>query len=672
MTTLPRRHRGAAALAAMATACGLITAAGTTSAAAATTTATAKCPSSQFTRDFFPTTSFSQAPVRTDCDIAVDENWGTGAPAAGLPSDNFGVRWTLERDFGSGGPFTLTATGQDGIRVYLDGALHIDLWKNVAADQTQTVNVTIPPGTHKLRVYTVNWSGAAAVTFGYVPRTSAAEDKVQPLAPTGVTSVLDNATAQVKVSWAANKEMDLGVYRVYRRLAGTTAWTAVRTTKATSFAEPPPEGAGRTYQYQVRAFDLAGNASAAAPGQPVTTSNAAVPGVPRATAADTGISLTWPASPGASGYLVKRIGDPTVRKTTAPSFKDTAAPRSVVSEYQVAAVDSAGRASRYSTPVTARRPVAAPHEVTAKPAGKYVDLTWKVRPATDGAYEGFTVYRSTTLPVNTQTAEVFCGSRTSKKLPDGQIQWTCQDNGTAANTTYHYAVKGWGVDQYAGNTSVPSNTATVTTGSRDQTPPPAVTGLTARATAYGIALKWNANPAADLQRYEVYAGTPMGQDCSAGVTAYLGTADTSYLLETLPDGEELCFFVDAVDTTGNSSYQWTGDAAVVNATELDLTPSVATPEDGPVTLDATRTASGTGVELSWNKVTDAIGYLVYRWNPTTKTYEKLTTRPVTGTTYTDSGPPTGTTHFYRVTASYPDGKESAPGGNHAILPPPHQ
>lgn len=78
------------------------------------------------------------------------------------------------------------------------------------------------------------------------------------------------------------------------------------------------------------------------------------------------------------------------------------------------------------------------------------------------------------------------------------------------------------------------------------------------------------------------------------------------------------------------------------------------------------------MDLSWNKVTDAIGYLVYRWNPTTKAYEKLTTRPVTGTTYTDSAPPTGTTHFYQVTASYPDGEESAPGGNHAILPPPHQ
>ncbi|MEV7519712.1 PA14 domain-containing protein [Streptomyces sp. NPDC091371] len=670
MTPTPRLLRGIAASAVVATLCGLVTAAGASSAAAATV----NCPSPQFTRVFFPDATFTGTPVRTDCDTAVDENWGTGAPAAGVPADNFGVRWTLARDFGSGGPFTLTATGQDGIRVYLDGVRQIDLWKNVSADQTQSVNVTIPPGTHTLRVNVANWTGAANVKFGYAPRTSAADDKVKPVAPTGVRSVLDNATAQAKVSWAANKEMDLGGYRVYRRPEGTTAWTLVRTTKATSFSELPPEGAGLTYHYQVRAYDLAGNVSAATAGQPVTTSTAATPGTPKATADDAGVSLTWPASPGATGYLVKRTGDPTVRTAATPSFTDTTAPRSVVSEYQVAAVDSAGRASRYSWAATARRPVAAPHEVTAAPvSGRYVDLSWKVRPGTDGAYEGFTVYRSTTLPVNTRTAEVFCGSRTSKTLPDGRIQWTCQDNGTAADTKYHYVVQGWGTDRYAGNTSVDSNTATVTTGTKDLTPPPAVTGLTAEATAYGIVLKWNANPAADLQRYEVYSGTPLGEEkvCSAGVSAYLGKTDTSYLVETLPDGGERCFFVDAVDTAGNSAFQWTGEASVTSVTELDVTPTVETPESGPVSLGAARAASGTAVDLTWNTVADATGYLAYRWNPATKAYEKLTANPVTGTAYTDSGPATGTTHFYRVTAVYADGKESAPGGDYAILPP-HQ
>ncbi|WTF36834.1 hypothetical protein OG973_19385 [Streptomyces cyaneofuscatus] len=49
-----------------------------------------------------------------DCDAAIDQYWGKGAPVSGVPSDNFGVRWPVTHDFGSGGPFTFTASAQDG------------------------------------------------------------------------------------------------------------------------------------------------------------------------------------------------------------------------------------------------------------------------------------------------------------------------------------------------------------------------------------------------------------------------------------------------------------------------------------------------------------------------------------------------------------------------------
>src|SRR5689334_20381224 len=124
------------------TAGGLLTA---TSAAAATT-----CTSPVYKRQFFANTTFSGTPKKTDCDTTVNENWGTKAPASGLPKDNFGVRWTVTRDFGSGGPFALPVAAQDGLRVYLDGTRKIDLWKNVSSTVKKTVNVTIPSGKHTL------------------------------------------------------------------------------------------------------------------------------------------------------------------------------------------------------------------------------------------------------------------------------------------------------------------------------------------------------------------------------------------------------------------------------------------------------------------------------------------------------------------------------------------
>jgi len=89
--------------------------------------------------------TFSGTAKRTDCDTAIAENWGTRAPATGLPKDNFGVRWTVTRDFGSGGLFALSAAAQDGIRVYVDGVRKIDLWKNVTVTRPRTRGPTARP-----------------------------------------------------------------------------------------------------------------------------------------------------------------------------------------------------------------------------------------------------------------------------------------------------------------------------------------------------------------------------------------------------------------------------------------------------------------------------------------------------------------------------------------------
>ncbi|MBW8701930.1 Amylopullulanase [Streptomyces sp. MBT84] len=80
-----------------------------------------------------------------------------------------------------------------------------------------------------------------------------------------------------------------------------------------------------------------------------------------------------------------------------------------------------------------------------------------------------------------------------------------------------------------------------------------------------------------------------------------------------------------------------------------------------------RTAPLLNFELSWHPVTDATGYQVYRWNPDAKAYEKLAA--TTGTSYEDTGAAKGTTHFYRVTAGYADGGESAPGADWVAMAP---
>jgi fibronectin type 3 domain-containing protein len=86
-----------------------------------------------------------------------------------------------------------------------------------------------------------------------------------------------------------------------------------------------------------------------------------------------------------------------------------------------------------------------------------------------------------------------------------------------------------------------------------------------------------------------------------------------------------------------------------------------------VDLYAYAVDSGTAVYLDWDTVTDATGYHVYRWNPDPAAYERLTTEPLTATSWTDTT--AATTHFYWVTAVHADGTESAPDDNDTILPP---
>ncbi|GAB7035772.1 PA14 domain-containing protein [Streptomyces sp. NPDC021749] len=220
------------------------------------------CSTNVYKRTFYNNTSFSGTPVKTDCDGTISQSW-SGSPASGVRSDNFGVRWSVTRDFGSGGPFMFTVSATDGVRVYLDGVRQIDLWYGTGDTARSTfLGFTIPSGKHTIRVDHVNWSGAAKVAFTYTPRTSATYDQTKPLAPTGVKTAYNTTTRKTTVSWSANKEMDLASYSLYRRPVGSSTWTKVTTTTARSYTDPLVNPDDRTpYYYEVRATDKAGNTS---------------------------------------------------------------------------------------------------------------------------------------------------------------------------------------------------------------------------------------------------------------------------------------------------------------------------------------------------------------------------------------------------------------------------
>ncbi|MDT0573138.1 PA14 domain-containing protein [Streptomyces sp. DSM 3412] len=675
-----------------ATAVVLATAGGLLAATAAPASAAVTCTSPVFKRQFFANTTFSGTPKKTDCDSAIDQNWGTGAPATGLPSNNFGVRWTVTRDFGSGGPFTLSVSGLDGIRVHLDpgttDARKINLWKNGSTTVSKTLNLTIPSGKHTLRVDYVNWTGSAKVKFTYTPRTSATVDTVKPLVPAGASVSYDSETGQAKLTWAKNKEMDLAGYKVYRRLKGASfGSTPLATTTSTSYTDTGLPKSGAAYYYEVRAYDKAGNRSAGTAGQLVTTVDRIPPTVRDLKVSGEssldGVSLWW-MSEGAETNRLLRAASPDgpfeeVKGPWGNSATDATAPYGETSYYKVAVSDAAGNTA-YSSVVSIARPLAVPYlwKTENRPEdGGGVDLRWDVSPYApsefrvhreerrfDEATGTFDVVDSQVVPCAPKLADTAYGTKYS---------YTCTDTTVVPSPDDGFYVYWVTTVDALGRESAPSQT--ISHGYGDGTAPPLVTGFTATATEYGTVLDWDDSPVADLAEYNVFRLSTV--DDGTGYT-HVGTvkAGTSRLVDSanLQDGEHHTYFVDAVDTSGNSNYTSADKMVSTTVTELDLRPTVETPADWLVGVNARAADGAAAVDLTWElsssyNGTDITGYRVYRWNPATAAYEPLTADPVTGTSYTDTTAAAGATHFYWVTALHADGTESAPGDAWVALAP---
>lgn len=111
--------------------------------------------------EYWANRKLSGAPVLIRNDNAVDFNWGRGAPAVGVPRDEFSARWTRKVEF-SQGTYRFTASSDDGLRVYVSDQLIIDEWHDDSASQTYTAEVVLS-GSRTVKIEYYERSGGAQV-----------------------------------------------------------------------------------------------------------------------------------------------------------------------------------------------------------------------------------------------------------------------------------------------------------------------------------------------------------------------------------------------------------------------------------------------------------------------------------------------------------------------------
>jgi hypothetical protein len=94
-------------------------------------------------------------------DESVSFDWGSGSPHPSVPDDNFSTRWTRTASFDAA-TYRFNVLVDDGARLWLDGRLIIDEWKDGSARQVSQ-EVAVALGTHHVRVEYYERSGDARI-----------------------------------------------------------------------------------------------------------------------------------------------------------------------------------------------------------------------------------------------------------------------------------------------------------------------------------------------------------------------------------------------------------------------------------------------------------------------------------------------------------------------------
>jgi PA14 domain len=124
-------------------------------------------PPDPFSAEYFDNSTLSGSPVLTRSDDAIDFDWCEGTPGPLVPSDRFSARWTRTTSYAAG-TYRFAVTGDDGIRVLVDGVVVVDGW-NYQSPTTYTADVALPEGEHTVVVEYFEWTGGAVAKFSELP-----------------------------------------------------------------------------------------------------------------------------------------------------------------------------------------------------------------------------------------------------------------------------------------------------------------------------------------------------------------------------------------------------------------------------------------------------------------------------------------------------------------------
>ncbi len=331
------------------------------------------------------------------------------------------------------------------------------------------------------------------------------------------------------------------------------------------------------------------------------------------------VELTWDAVAGATEYRIYSVGsDRNLTRVsegiTETTFTVTGLTNNTTYRYVVRAVNSTG-VSGNSNEISATLMLPVPKNLSANPADAQISLSWDA----SNSAQGYRVYRADTP--NGDLIDITSGT--------GITETSYIDTGLTNGTAYRYTVRAFN----SRGESADSNEVTATPA---LSVPAAPANLSAAAGGTEVSLTWDT--VGNAEEYQVFrADTDNG-----ALTRIAGTTsitDTAYTDTGLTNGTAYRYTVRAVNAAGISP-----DSSEASVTTLALPAA-------PANLSAAASAAGSDlrVTLTWDEVTGATAYQIYRADTADGTLTRIAEDiTITDAAYTDTGLTHSTAYRYTV------------------------
>ena len=446
----------------------------------------------------------------------------------------------------------------------------------------------------------------------------------RPDTPTGVKAMVESASS-ITITW--NAVSGAAGYYIYRSTTSGGTYTQVGSPVTGTTFTNTGLGSGATWYYKVAAHNTIGTSEQSA----YVYATIAVPATPTgltAAATANGISLSWNTVAGAIEYRVYRSttsGGTYSQIGTADTnaYADTGLATGLYF-YKIAAYNGAGSSAQTAYVSTFTGPAPANVTATAQSSNS-ITISW----ASVSGASYYWVYRSTT------------GVGTFESVGSDISGTSYTNTGLSGGTTYYYIVRAY--FYYSGNYYYrDSSNVNATT----LLPPP--TGLSASAaSASSINLSWTA--VSDAASYRVYRASS-----SSGTYTQVGAPTAASFTDTgLTQSATYYYKVSAVHSSGEGT-----QSAYIAAIILPA----------PTGVTATASTTSISITVSWNSVSGASAYRVYRSLNADGPYSMVSGNNYSS--YTDYSLNQGTTYYYKIAAytSAVEGLLSAPVSAKTYVP----